>query len=163
MTVAEGDLSGSWRLERWEALADDGTVVRPMGERPDGILVYAPDGTMITTIAPAGRPRLASVDPLAGGSDEERRHAAETFIAYGGGWSLAGDDVIHTVEMSLYPNWVGTRQVRHVRLLDEGERLELSSDPFVLDGRRAVQRLTWVRAVPTTVSTRARRRTRTRS
>ncbi|MEZ4595713.1 MAG: lipocalin-like domain-containing protein [Chloroflexota bacterium] len=68
---------------------------------------------------PAGRRPLASADPLRGGPDDERRHAAETFVAYAGAWALADGDVVHTVTMSLYPNWVGTRQVRHVRMLDE--------------------------------------------
>ena len=101
-----------------------GPVDLPFGERPEGILVYQPDGTMITTIAPAARPRLSSTDPLHGGPDTERLRAAETFIAYAGMWAVSGDDVVHSVAISLYPNWVGTRQVRHVRLLDDGTRLE---------------------------------------
>jgi hypothetical protein len=138
------DQAGSWRLERWESVVDDGLVAHPFGERPEGILVYDPDGTMITTIGPAGRPALASRDPLQGGDATERLRAAETFVAYSGTWALAGDDVVHDVAMSLYPNWVGTRQVRHVRLLPEA-RLELSTDPFLLDGRRAVPRRVWRR------------------
>jgi ribosomal protein S18 acetylase RimI-like enzyme len=98
------ELIGSWRLERWESTGDDGAISRPFGERPEGILVYERDGTMITTIAPADRPRLSSADPLQGGPDDERRHAAESFIAYSGAWALSGDDVVHTVAMSLYPN-----------------------------------------------------------
>jgi hypothetical protein len=143
--LATDDLVGSWRLERWESTADDGSVAMPFGERPEGILVYHPDGTMITTIAPAGRPRLSSPDPLRGGPDDERRRAAESFVAYGGTWTVSGADVVHAVTMSLYPNWVGTSQRRHVRLDADGARLELSTDPFALDGRRAVQRLTWRR------------------
>ena len=146
MTPSRTELEGSWRLERWEAAAEDGSVALPFGERPEGILVYHPDGTMITTIAPAGRPPLSSSDPLQGGPDTERRRVAETFIAYAGTWAMSGDDVVHSVAISLYPNWVGTRQVRHARLLDDGARLELSTDPFLLDGRRAVQRLVWRRA-----------------
>ena len=60
-------------------------------------------------------------------------------------YAYDGTDVVHTVEMSLYPNWVGTRQLRHVRLSDDGNTLELSTDPLTLDGRRATQRLTWLR------------------
>lgn len=145
MSVSRGDLEGTWHLERWESVADDGSVRQPFGEHPEGILVYHPDGTMITTIAPAGRPRLASTDPLRGGDDGERLRAAETFVAYAGAWALDGHDVMHTVTMSLYPNWVGTRQVRHVRLSDGGATLELSTDPFTLGGLRAIQRLIWVR------------------
>lgn len=138
-------LSGDWQLQDWSSVADDGSVVQPMGPAPMGILVYTPGGTMITTIATLGRPRLSSRDPLRGGPDDERRRAAETFIAYSGTYAYDGTDVVHTVEMSLYPNWVDTRQVRHVRLSDGGDTLELSTDPLTLDGRRAVQRLTWRR------------------
>lgn len=129
-------------------MTDDGSVTLPFGDRPEGILVYASDGTMITTIAPAGRPRLTSPDPLVGGPDEERRRAAETFVAYAGRYAFDGTDVTHAVQSSLYPNWVGTRQVRHVRLSEDGSTLELSTDPFELGGRRAIQRLTWVRVRP---------------
>lgn len=138
-------LSGDWRLLTWVSEGEDGSVVLPLGESPMGILVYSPGGTMITTIAPQARPPLSSTDPLHGGPDAERLRTAETFIAYSGTYQYDGTDVTHRVEMSLYPNWVGTLQVRHVRLSDDGDTLELSTDPFTLAGRRSVQRLTWVR------------------
>ncbi len=140
-------LVADWRLRSWVAEAEDGSVVLPLGDRPVGILVYSPDGTMMTTIAPPDRPAIESRDPLRGGPDQERRSAAETFIAYSGRYAYDGTDVIHTVEMSLYPNWVGTRQVRHVRLSADGTVLELSTDPSMIAGRTAVQRLTWERDV----------------
>jgi len=138
-------LTGDWRLRSWLSEVEDGSTRQPMGEGPVGILVYSPDGTMITTIASAGRPALSSADPLRGGPDDERLRSAETFIAYSGSYAYDGVDVTHTVEMSLYPNWVGTRQVRHVRLSADGDTLELATDPVFMDGRRAVQRLTWER------------------
>ena len=138
-------LTGDWRLRDWSSVADDGGVLQPMGPAPTGILIYTAEGTMITTIAAPGRPRLSSGDPLRGGPDDERRQSAEAFIAYSGTYSYDGTDVVHTVEMSLYPNWVGTRQVRHVRLSQNGDTLELATDPVLMDGRRAVQRLTWER------------------
>ena len=141
----QSPLTGDWRLRSWVSEADDGSVVLPLGQAPVGILVYSPDGTMITTIAPAVRPPLTSGDALQGGPEDERRQAAETFIAYSGRYVDDGTDVVHNVEMSLYPNWVGTRQVRHRRLSDDGETLELSTDPLTVAGRRAVHRLTWER------------------
>ena len=141
-----GSLVGDWRLRRWTSESDDGRTDLPLGEAPEGILVYTQGGTMITTIARSDRTPIASPDPLCGGSLPERAATAETFIAYSGRFSYDGTDVTHTVEMSLYPNWVGTRQVRHVRLSADGDTLELSTDPFQLGGRRSVQRLTWVRA-----------------
>jgi hypothetical protein len=145
VSIAARDLVGSWRLERWESVADDGSVTQPFGDRPGGLLVYGADGVMITTIAPSDRPRLSSPDALHGGPANERLRTAETFIAYSGTWALEGDDVVHTVDISLYPNWVGSRQVRHARSIDGADRLELSTDPILADGRRARQRLTWRR------------------
>ncbi len=95
---------------------EDGSTGCRSARHRTGILVYSPGGTMITTIASTARPSLSSSDPLQGGPAEERLGSAETFIAYSGRYTDDGLDVTHTVEMSLYPNWVGTRQVRHVRL-----------------------------------------------
>ena len=47
--------------------------------------------------------------------------------------------------MSLFPNWVGTAQRRHVELSADGRSLVLSSDAFLLRGRMSGQRLTWER------------------
>lgn len=146
MTGESGNpLVGSWELRSWEAIGDDGSVSYPMGDDPQGLLAYTAEGLMVTTIAPRGRPALASSDPLAGGAPEERLGAAETFIAYSSRYSYDGRDVTHAVEMSLFPNWVGTRQVRHVEISPDGGTLTLTADPFVLRGRRSTQRLVWVR------------------
>jgi hypothetical protein len=102
------------------------------------------DGTMITTIGRAGRPPIDGGDLLAG-PVEQRLEAMTTFIAYAGTFHVEGGDVVHDVTMSLFPNWIGTTQRRHVALTDDGHTLELRSDPFVLRGRRSAQRLTWER------------------
>jgi hypothetical protein len=135
---------GIWRLLRWEAAADDGSVLHPMGERPEGVVVYTADGTMITTVGEAGRQPITGGD-LLGGPAEERLAAMRSFIAYSGSYVLDGGDVVHTVTMSLFPNWVGTQQRRHVELSADGRVLVLSTDPIVVRGRMGVQRLTWER------------------
>lgn len=142
MLVA-ADLVGTWRLRTWTATGDDG-VEHPMGEAPEGVLVYTADGTMITTIGRAGRAPIDGGDMLAG-PDDQRLAAFTSFIAYSGAFRVDGGDVVHDVTMSLFPNWIGTQQRRHVALSDEGRTMELSTDPFVLRGRLSVQRLRWDR------------------
>jgi hypothetical protein len=142
-TLAAADLIGTWRLRSWTATADDG-VEHPMGDPPEGVLVYTADGTMITTIGRADRPPIDGGDMLAG-PDAQRLEAFTSFIAYSGTFRVDGDDVVHTVEMSLFPNWIGTEQRRHVSLGGGGRELELSAGPFVLRGRLSVQRLRWER------------------
>lgn len=119
-------------------------MLHPMGEAPEGVLVYTKDGTMITTIGLPGRLPIDGGDPLAG-PVEQRLEAMTTFIAYAGTFHVAGGDVVHEVTMSLFPNWVGTTQRRHVSLSPDGRTLVLSADPFVLRGRLSTQRLTWER------------------
>lgn len=142
MLVA-ADLVGTWRLRSWTATADDG-VEHPMGDQPEGVLVYTPDGTMITTIGRAGRSPIDGGDMLAG-PDDQRLAAFTSFIAYSGSFRVDAGDVVHSVTMSLFPNWIGTEQRRHVSLAADGRELELSSDPFMLRGRLSVQRLRWER------------------
>ncbi len=137
-------LVGTWRLRSWISTGEDGSVAEPMGRSPEGILVYTGGGTMITTIGLPGRPCITGGDILRGPPDEIVAMAT-TFIAYSGTYRLDGDDVIHDVEMSLFPDWVGTRQRRHVSLSDDGSRLMLSADPMMVRGRISAQRLEWER------------------
>lgn len=141
--LTAADLVGTWRLRSWVSTGEDGDQ-HPMGDPPEGVLVYTPDGTMITTIGRAGRTPIDGGDML-GGPDEQRIAAFTSFVAYSGTFRVEGGDVIHDVTMSMFPNWVGTRQRRHVSLSADGSELELSADPFVLRGRLSVQRLRWER------------------
>ena len=147
MTALEHPLLGSWRLRGWVAIADDGSQSVPMGEAPEGLLVYSNDGTMVGIMGPAARPRFAS-DDVTGGSDVERAMAFATFIAYGGRYQIEGDTVSHDVETSLFPNWIGTVQQRRWELAENGRLLTLTSPPLALGGVVRVQRLTWERAGP---------------
>lgn len=141
---ADDPLVGGWRLESWVSLAGDGTEALPMGPGPQGLLVYAADGTMVTTFGRADRAGFAT-DDLTGGSDLERSDAFGSFIAYGGRYELDGSTVIHTVEVSLFPNWVGTRQRRQWELDPRGELLTLTSPPITVGGQTRTQRLVWRR------------------
>ena len=139
-------LVGSWQLERWVSVGDDGSEAEPLGASPEGLLTYAPDGTMITVIGRpiAERPRFASGD-LTGGTTDERAGACSTFIAYGGRWSTDGEVVVHDVAMSLFPNWVGSTQRRRFELSAAETRLTLAAPPIEVGGVTRVQRLTWAR------------------
>jgi hypothetical protein len=133
---------GTWRLRSWVSEGEDGSIEEPMGASPDGILVYAVDGTMITTIGARERPPITGAD-IVSGSAGEIVAMARSFVAYAGRYRLEGHDVVHAVELSLYPNWVGTEQRRHVEISGHGSVLTLTSDPIVVRGRLGRQRLVW--------------------
>lgn len=137
-------LVGGWRLRRWVAVADDGTEAFPMGEIVGGLLAYAADGTMITVLGSADRPRFTTND-VTGGTIEERADAFATCIAYGGTYQVDGETVTHRVETSLFPNWIGTLQRRRWELDETGRRLTLTSPLVVQGGSTRIHRLHWER------------------
>jgi hypothetical protein len=139
---ARGALVGGWRLVSWENRATDGQVTYPMGIDALGALLYTADARFSVTISRRGRKGFAAGDLLSGTSEEKAR-AVEGFVAYAGRYSFHGDRVIHHVELSLFPNWVGTDQERSVELA--GNRLILSASPLLLAGKPQVPRLVWER------------------
>jgi hypothetical protein len=141
-----GGLVGTWRLRSWEAVsATEGEpAARPMGDDPEGLLVYTDEGTMLVLIGRPRRERFAS-DDLLDATLDERSAAIETFIAYGGSYTVDGETVAHRVEMSLFPNWVGTIQERNVELDPSGEVLTLTSGVIRVRGSERRQRLVWER------------------
>jgi hypothetical protein len=139
---ARGALVGGWRLVSWENRAADGQVTYPMGIDALGALLYTADGRFSVTISRRGREGFAAGDLLSGTSEEKAR-AVEGFVAYAGRYSFHGDRVIHHVELSLFPNWVGSDQERWVELA--GNRLILSASPLLLAGKLQVPRLVWER------------------
>jgi len=136
---------GTWRLLTWIITDGDGKVSEPMGPNPWGLLIYAADGYMTAMLGaqPATRQRFAGSDPL-GGSPEETHRAMSTVHSYCGAWKIDGETVVHTVEGALWPNMVGTRQVRHYRF--EGGKVVLKTPPMTRKGASGIAELTWTRA-----------------
>src|SRR4051812_32404254 len=118
-------LVGAWRLVSYEATAvDGGEVVEPFGPRPQGLITYTASGHMAAQVMRPMRPRFRR-ERLEEGLPEELAAAAVGYMAYGGTYEVPEDDlVVHHVEFSLFPNWVGTTQTRIADL--DGGRLRLT-------------------------------------
>ena len=120
---------------------------RPWGGTATGLLTYTEDGRMWAALMATDRPdvptrTLSAAPPLM------RAAAAAGFLIYAGSYSIEGGDVIHHVEISLLPNWVGTTERRHIDWIqtDNGLDLELTTPPTDTDGGRVfVQWLQWTR------------------
>lgn len=105
------ELVGLWRLVSMEQRYDDGRVVYPFGPDAEGYIQYAPDGFMSVAFQRAGRTPFKSGGQWTA-SDEEKARAYDSVLTYCGRYSVAGDRVTHAIEMSLFPNWIGDKQVR---------------------------------------------------
>jgi Lipocalin-like domain len=144
--MASNPLVGTWRLLSWEnRRVRDSRVSYPLGEGASGYIMYNEDGYMFVAIMAANRLRFAT-DDLLSATKEEEAHAEETYVSYCGRYDFLGDRVIHHVEMSLFPNWIGGDQERLVDL--RGEQLTLSTRPLLLRGIQQTAHLIWER-VPT--------------
>lgn len=135
-------LMGTWRLISCEQRSADGEVTYPFGEDAVGYLIYNQDGYMFAALMPRSRTRFASGD-IIGGTTEEKAGAAETYVSYCGRYEIQGDKVIHHVELSFFPNWIGSDQEREIELI--GRRLTLSTPPFLVRGRQRSSHLVWER------------------
>ena len=130
------------------ALAAQPTPFYPMGEKPQGIIMYTSDGYMPPQLMQPDRPPFASGDWFRG-SDEEFKEEALGNIAYGGSFHTDEDKqtLTHSMFVSLFPNWVGPTQPRAVKI--EGDMLHLNSaTPIMSGGKRTMSYLSWRRAEP---------------
>lgn len=135
-------LTGIWSLESCELETSGGEISYPFGIAPVGYIMYSHDGFMSVVIMSAGRQRFAANDIL-GGTSQEKIAAIDTYLSYSGRYETTQERVLHRIEVSLFPNWVGTTQERIVAL--HGDSLQLSTDPQVINGRPQTARLVWKR------------------
>ncbi len=123
--------AGVWRLVSYETQEANGATVQPFGPDAVGMLIYTRDGCMSGQVMRRGR--------------ESREAGTDGYIAYCGSYRVeeAAGEVIHQVEASLYPGWVGSEQRRGYAFA--GTRLTLSAK-LRRKGREIVSRLVWERA-----------------
>lgn len=137
------DLAGAWHLVSWSFELDDGRTTHPFGGDVAGLLVYTSDGYMSATLMRRNRPDLGTAT-LAGAPAQGRAVAAAGYLAYGGPYRIEGDEVVHMVQVSLFPDWVGGEQRRQI--VWDGDELILQAATTTASGRRAKNRLRWRRA-----------------
>jgi hypothetical protein len=140
--IDKSRLLGRWQIREWIQHYDDGRQTYPLGRDLKGFLHY--DGSHVFCF-------LCSADrkPLTGAQwtapDSEKAAAYSNCLVYSGTYDVSGAEILHRIEMSLYPNWVGTTQRRRAKL--EGVQLTLTArlEDGTPDARTAL--LTWERQV----------------
>ena len=140
--MSNDPLVGTWRLVSFEMRDEQGRVTHPLGRDAVGFITYAPDGHMAVQFGRADRARLA-VGDWAGATPAEIAAAARDYLAYCGTYELRDGEVVHRVELSLMPNWIGAELVRLVAF--DGERVSLSTPPTLVGGRQQIATLVWER------------------
>lgn len=140
--MAQSPFVGAWRLVSLETRTPDGQVSYPFGHDAAGYIVYTENGYMSVAFMSANRRKFAAGD-IRGGSTEEKVAAADSYLSYCGRYEIQGDQVIHHVEVSFFPNWIGMDQQRFFRL--DGTKLYLSTPPMLVSGKQQTSHLIWER------------------
>jgi hypothetical protein len=101
----------------------------------------------MSVVLTAGPRARFEADNFRSGSADEKIQAFDSYFTYGGRYTVEGDIVTHHLLFCLFPNWVGTDQVRRFALDPEGGTLTLSNvNPLVIRGEEVHYRLIWRRA-----------------
>jgi len=137
--------SGTWKLLSWKIEQANGELIDPpLGPDPIGWIMYQPGGHMSVAFMRSDRPRFAS-NNLMEATLEEVETAFEGYISYCGSYEVNEQErfVIHRLQLSWFPNLVGTEQKRFFEFA--GDRLTLTTPPLTVFGEAQVHRLIWQR------------------
>jgi hypothetical protein len=138
MTILAFALIGTWQLERWEIVYEDGRPAEcPLGEDAVGYLIYTGDGYVSASLARAERA------PLDAGDASSKARAFDAYFGYAGRYEVRGGVAVHRIAIAPNPALTGVETLRNVSL--EGERLVLSGPDFSAASPRS-HRIVWRRA-----------------
>lgn len=113
-------LVGTWKfLSYLRTDPQTGKNIEIMGASPKGHLIYTPQGRMMVIVVAADR------EPIK--SDEDRIALHKRMVAYTGLYSVEGNQVVHHVDASWDPAWIGTDLVRRFKI--DGDRLTITTAP----------------------------------
>ena len=137
-------LAGVWRLVSSEFRTSSGDVIYPLGEDALGQAIFTEDGYMSGQLMRQNRSDFVS-DNQAHGTPEEILEAFQGYVAYYGRCEVDVEQKTITtrVEGGMFPNWVGSDQIRFFELTDE--QLILRTPPITLGDDEIIGVLTWRR------------------
>ena len=122
--------AGAWRLVSLETRSSSGEVNYPMGRDAVGLLLYGEQDYMAVSVMRADRVHFKLGD-IRAASPEEKLAAFDSYNSYSGRYEVNQNKVIHHVEFSLFPNWIGGPQERYFEF--SGDRLTLRTPPASAD------------------------------
>lgn len=138
-------LVGTWKLLRYWTRYDQDPLFFPLGERAVGYITYTGEGFMSGTMQRGDVEPFAVGDRLQATAQEKARaFDASVTCCYCGRWEAKGDEVIHRVEASLMPDWIGDAQLRRAHW-HRADRVDLFAE-WQVGGRTRVAVVEWERA-----------------
>ena len=133
---------GHWNLVKMCSVSENGDEILPLGANVRGLLHYSEGGIMSAQLGNAFRANFYDND-FRMGTDVEIREAFNGYISYFGKYLIIEDKgfIIHDVEMSMFPNWIGTKVKRYYEFSDD--LLTLKATPIEYEGVLRTPTLIW--------------------
>lgn len=125
-------VTGAWALVTFEQESNEGEISYPLGKDARGSIYYLPDGHVSVHIMRSDR-GITVDESLVFGQNLQYNQLG--YLAYSGRFHVDEElqIMIHELDISLYPEWVGGQQIRKIEL--NGNRLQLSSNGPVGDNQ----------------------------
>jgi hypothetical protein len=121
--AADNPLLGTWKLKSFVRQDVATGERRPaLGEYPEGYLGYAPDRRMYALFVAGSRVVPSGDSP----TDAERVQLHRSMLSYAGTYAIAGDKVVHHIDIAWNNARLGSDQVRFFKL--DGDRLTLTTE-----------------------------------
>ncbi len=146
--VSAQDILGSWLMvdRGTDSEEDQAQAKIRYGDDPQGFMIFAPDGWMNAIVCWGGRPALTG-DPAwhSDAPDADKVTAFDTYLSYGGQFTVEDSVLTTQVRFALNPGWVGGVQVRGLEMSEDGH-LTLTLSRAWPDGRVMTGWVKWRRA-----------------
>jgi hypothetical protein len=140
----ENNIIGTWKLISFE-LKTDNIISYPFGENPLGFLIYNENGYMEVMISKKDRKPLSSED-ITSIAEDEKSQLADGFIGYSGKYEILDEKIVHYVEMSFIPNWIGRPLERFYKFHKGNLILKTTSEE--INGAEFISCITWGKINP---------------
>lgn len=125
-------LQGTWTLQEWKIqYQNPDRVSYPYSKTPNGVLMYSENGWMSASIHHPLRKKLPNYTPPKKLPAEVLAECYRHSFHYCGQYRVEGTQVKHEVMYSLYPNMIGTTQIRDVDFM--------SNDRLILTGHEILK------------------------
>jgi len=131
------NLIGTWGLKQFSLASEqESDIIYPFGKAPEGQLIYTQDGFMSVALYCSNRTPFSSDDILSG-TPKEFELAMQTYSTYAGRIVIKEPGkLLHVIEHSLFPNWVGHSEEREY--IVEDDTLTLKTPPFFIAGAERI-------------------------
>lgn len=135
----------NWHLIEMYSIDENSNKIHPYG-KTKGLLTYTNDNIMSAQIGKIQRNNFEDNDYRKGQKDEIEI-AFNGFISYFGTYTINEKQsyILHNVQMSLFPNWIGQKVKRIYEFQENDNILILKAPQLIYDGVERTPTLVWSR------------------